>query len=129
MDTTNWSDVIEAAAKSPLGVLALMCLILATLVNPLTRGSPPHHRLGVLIVLIVGVFAFGYGAIAEGRNDMQEPDEGDSGPRRDTVQPRGSGTLTRESEPPLPPIIPREGIKIDVLKYRNEGGIPYSARI
>lgn len=56
----NISEIITAAAKSPLGIFALMIIILSMLAFYFFRNSSNKYKLTVFLSLFSGVFLFGY---------------------------------------------------------------------
>jgi hypothetical protein len=64
-------EIIEAAAKSPLGILALMILALAVAGFFFFRGASELTRIGIYVLMFVGVAAFG-GAVIGVRTGISE---------------------------------------------------------
>ncbi|MEK6647080.1 MAG: hypothetical protein AABY84_10455 [Candidatus Firestonebacteria bacterium] len=56
----NISEIIAEAAKSRLGILALMIIILSILAYYFFRNAPNKYKFIVFIFLFSGVFLFGY---------------------------------------------------------------------
>ena len=56
----NISEIIAEAAKSRLGILALMIIILSILAYYFFRNAPHKYKFIVFICLFSGVFLFGY---------------------------------------------------------------------
>lgn len=55
--------IIEAAAKSPLGIFALMILAMSVLGAMFFRDASEPTRAGIFVLMLVGVAAFGFAAI------------------------------------------------------------------
>lgn len=56
----NISEIIAEAAKSPLGIFALMIIILSLLAYYFFRNSSNKYKFTVFLFLFSGVFLFGY---------------------------------------------------------------------
>ncbi len=56
-------SIIEQAARSPLGLLALMVIALAILGLVFFRGASERTRVGIFVLLFMGVAAFGVAAV------------------------------------------------------------------
>lgn len=57
-----WPDIIAEAAKSSLGILALMILVISGLAMVFFRRAPIGVRVFVFVLMFAGVVAFGYSA-------------------------------------------------------------------
>ncbi len=56
---TNWTDIIEAASKSPLGILALVILASSALIALLFKNEEsPRYRTLAIILFFAGCGAF-----------------------------------------------------------------------
>ena len=64
MDALLNAEIIKAAAASPLGILSLMCLIVAVVALAFFRKAPMNVRLGVFALLLLGVAGFAYALLA-----------------------------------------------------------------
>ena len=72
MDALLNAEIIKAAAASPLGILSLMCLIVAVVALAFFRKAPMNVRLGVFALLLLGVAGFAYALLA-GKSAPQAP--------------------------------------------------------
>src|SRR5687768_14763203 len=59
----SWASIIQAASGTPLGVLALMVLVLATVAFFFFRGASVSVRLTVFAGLMLGVVLFAYATL------------------------------------------------------------------
>jgi hypothetical protein len=66
----EWDDIITAAAQSPLGILALVCLILGVLAPILLKGAPWAVRAALFVMLFGGVFALGLAALGKAKAEL-----------------------------------------------------------
>jgi hypothetical protein len=57
--TSDWAEIIKAAASSPLGILALSILILFGLALKFFAKDGPWIRIFIFILLFVGVVGIG----------------------------------------------------------------------
>jgi hypothetical protein len=62
-DAESWAGIIQAASGTPLGLLALMVMALATLTFLFFRGASVGVKLGVFGVLMLGVVLFAYATL------------------------------------------------------------------
>ena len=67
-------EIIKAAATSTLGVLSLMCLIIAVVSLGLFRSSPVWAKLFVFILLLAGVSGFGAGVLRQQKPQPPAPE-------------------------------------------------------
>jgi len=58
-------ELIKAAASSTLGILSLMCVIIAALALAFFRDSPLWAKLTVFLLLFAGVAGFGYSTVKQ----------------------------------------------------------------
>jgi hypothetical protein len=63
MNTERWPEIIREAAQSPLGILALMILVIAVIALVFFRGTQVGVRLFVFLLLFGGVSMFGVAVI------------------------------------------------------------------
>ncbi len=62
-------DIITAASKTGLGILALLILVLAGLGFYFFRHSGIHYRFGVFMLMFAGACVFGYAALVVQHED------------------------------------------------------------
>ncbi len=86
--------IIAAAAKSPLGIVALVILALSVLAFVFFADAPEWVRIGIFIVLVLDFGLFGFAAMRR----MPETQK----PVRRPVQPdeQAAATVTVLSKPP-----------------------------
>jgi hypothetical protein len=94
MSTEGWADIIQHAAASTLGLLALMCLIIGALTPLLLKDAPAWQRTGMLVLFFVAVCIFGYAAVFRASSEIQA----DENVRRLPEEDR-----TDQADRPLPP--------------------------
>lgn len=58
--TVDWGAIIREAAKSPLGVTALIVLVLGVVVVILFKDAGERYRLAAFVLLLLGLAGFGY---------------------------------------------------------------------
>jgi hypothetical protein len=87
--TADWKDIIETAGQSALGILALLCLLLAVLTPFLLKGAPWVARLVVFLVLFVAVVALGRAAVRRAQEAASQP-VAHGPPPPDTIAPHFS---------------------------------------
>ena len=67
--TKDWAEIIEAASKSPLGILALMILALATLAYVFFKDADSKIKACKYLAMLAGVIAYGV-AISRANSDV-----------------------------------------------------------
>src|SRR3972149_4808045 len=75
--------VIEAAAKSPLGLMALMVVLIAALGYAFFKEAPPRLKAIMFLVLFAGVAGFGFAVsrtIGSPASSQSSPPAGSVGP-------------------------------------------------
>jgi hypothetical protein len=72
MVTKDWAGIIEAASKSPLGILALMVLVIGTLGYFFFKDADAKIKAAMFIAMLVGVI--GYGAAITRANSSAAKD-------------------------------------------------------
>ncbi len=75
MESLLNAEIIKAAASSTLGVLSLMCLILAVLALGFFKGAPVKVRAGVFALLFFGVAGFAYAVLSTSTVSPTAPPE------------------------------------------------------
>lgn len=68
LETKDWVAIIEAASKSPLGIFALMILVLATLGYVFFKDANPRIRVLIYLAMLAGVVGYGV-AITRANSD------------------------------------------------------------
>lgn len=59
-DSKNWPAIIEQASKSPLGILALMILVMSLIALIWFRNEPARTKVLIFLALLVGVILYGW---------------------------------------------------------------------
>jgi len=96
----NTPDIIEAAAKSPLGIAALIILVCTAVCVALFRKDPnPKVRMGVFALFFVGLIVFGLAVLNTNQpKPLPLPLQSDTS----SVTPTISPIHTPTPKPPLP---------------------------
>jgi len=76
-------DIIAEAAKSPLGIFALMILAISVLGFFFFRRASERTRSGMFVLLIVGVASFGYATFSNSSRKSSPVTSSDSGEHRE----------------------------------------------
>ena len=84
--------IIEAAAKSPLGIFALMILAMSVLGAIFFRDASEPTRAGIFILMLVGVAAFGFAAVRSMPRDTPKPQESSPSQEPQTPPPTAGST-------------------------------------
>lgn len=75
MNTEHYAGIIREAASSPLGVLALIVLVLSSLAVVFFGKSSEKARMTVWSMMFVGALLFGFTMLRAGQPDPRPPDE------------------------------------------------------
>ncbi len=81
-DSSTWTDIITAAAASPLGIVALVVLVISSLAFVFFKSAPIRIRLTVFLILVLVGTGFGASAIM---NSTRTSDELTDEPPSETV--------------------------------------------
>lgn len=118
----DWSAVIVAAAESPLGIIALIIIVLAIAGYFMLRGTSEHYRFIAFVLLFFGGVALGAALVSERGNYLQADDSGfifapnvavdskTTSQRTPETSPASlpQGLLSQQSTPELDPASPME---------------------
>ena len=69
MVTKDWTAIIEAASKSPLGILALMILVLGTLGIVFFKNADSKIKAVIYLAMLAGVIGYGV-AVSRANSDV-----------------------------------------------------------
>ncbi|WP_412061067.1 hypothetical protein [Rubrivirga sp. IMCC45206] len=69
----NAPEIIEAAAQSPLGILALLVLVVGVVAVVLFRHSPDKVKLACFGMIFAGAVGFGLAVLGQAAPDRSEP--------------------------------------------------------
>lgn len=75
MNTEHYAGIIREAASSPLGVLALIVLVLSSLAVVFFGKSSEKARMTVWSMMFVGALLFGFTMLRAGQPDRRSQDE------------------------------------------------------
>lgn len=125
MNTEHFPDIIREAAASPLGILALIILMLVVLALAFFRTGSERTRLTVWMMAFAGALLFGFAIVESSSDDaVREEIAGDTGadegpleepPRRvdpGDLQQAGTAAVPPEVEPAPPARTQRATIQV-----------------
>lgn len=115
--------IIEAAAKSPLGIFALMILAMSVLGAMFFRDASEPTRAGIFILMLVGVAAFGFATVRSTpgtpKQQAAPPSQEDPLPQKAQTPPPTAGStqiaiisLRRKAQ-----TVSADQVKISLAKY------------
>ncbi len=108
-------QIIESAAKSPLGIFALMVLAVSVLGFTFFHDASEATRAGIFVLMLVGVGAFGFAAVRSAPAGAAR-DEETSSPAEAVDSPAAGGgaavSLRRK-----PATVSGDQVKVSLAKY------------
>lgn len=90
-------EIITAASKTPLGILALMIVVLGVLAGMFFGRASVQVRVIIFVLIFAGAVAFGAAIV-------RTPSSGDGAPTPTAEPPVPPAALTRSIPPTLGPI-------------------------